>query len=315
MVANVRRLIIDTDAGVDDAMAILMALADPGCQVEAITTVSGNVPVSRVARNVAIVLDAAGAGSVPFYIGAARPLVGNPVDASGVHGSDGLGDAGFPESPRSPDPGHAAMAIVETARRLEGQCTLVALGPLTNVALALRLEPGLPGLLRDAVVMGGAFRRRGNVTPVAEFNIYADPEAAQVVFSSSLRPTVVSWDLTLEIPIPWKEWDELLATGLGARFVAPMTASLRSILQGRGLSGMLVPDPLAMAAALEPGAFEAREVWVGVETQGDLGRGLTALEDPPTLERPWNAFVAFRVDRSALLGQLRRAFGREANLA
>ncbi len=316
MAKDALHLIIDTDAGVDDAMAILMALSHSNCHVEALTAVSGNVPVDRVVRNVAIVLDAAGAEEVPFYRGAARPLVGTPVDAVGVHGSDGLGDAGFPESRREPSRGHAVLAIVETARKLDGQCTLVALGPLTNIALALHLEPDLPRLLRGAVVMGGAFRVRGNVTPAAEFNIYADPEAARVVFASGLQPTVVSWDLTLSSPIPWQEWDRLLSSGgVGRRFVAPMAAKLRRLMAERGLPGMLVPDPLAMAAALRPEAFQTQEAWIGVETHGDLGRGLTVLDDPSQPKQPYNARVALRVDSSALLSLLGRAFEGEANLA
>lgn len=316
MAREPKHLIIDTDAGVDDAMAILAALADPSCRVEAITTVSGNVPVGRVVRNVAIVLDAAGAGAVPFYMGAARPLVGKPVDAMGVHGRDGLGDVGFPESLRAPVPGPAALAIAQTARKLEGQCTLVALGPLTNVALALHLEPDLPHLLKETVIMGGAFGRRGNITPVAEFNVYADPEAARVVFSSTLRPKVVSWDLTLDCLVPWQEWDGLLARGgLGMRFVAPMAANLRRLVAARGLDGMPVPDPLAMAAALEPEAFEVKQVRVGVETRGELGRGLTVTDDAPHPGDGWNAQVVTRADRSALLAMLGRAFEKEANLA
>ncbi len=309
-------LIIDTDAGVDDAMAILMALAKPDCEVVAITTVSGNVHVDRVLSNVGIVLDVARAQEIPFYRGADRPLVGRPIDAVGVHGRDGLGDVGFPESRRAPQGMHAAVALVEIARRMEGQCTLVALGPLTNLALAVQLEPDLPRLLRGTVIMGGAFKGRGNVTPVAEFNVFCDPEAARVVFSSGFRPVVVSWDVALDTPVPWDEWDALLAKGeIGKRFVGPISARLRSLLAERGLDGMLVPDPLAMVAALEPGAVSLSDAWVDVEARGEVGRGLTVMGERLLAQRAPNARVALRVDGHALSALLERALEREAYLA
>ncbi|MCS7352487.1 MAG: nucleoside hydrolase, partial [Anaerolineae bacterium] len=141
-----KRLVIDTDAGIDDAIAIWMALADPAVELVAITAVSGNVPVDQVVRNIGIVLDLAGAGPIPFFRGASQPLVGPPVHAMDIHGQDGLGNAGFPPSSRHPEPGPAPWALVELARRFPGELFLVALGPLTNVALALAIEPDLPRL-------------------------------------------------------------------------------------------------------------------------------------------------------------------------
>jgi purine nucleosidase len=195
-------LVIDTDPGLDDAHALAMALTPaphrPHHPVAAVCTVAGNHGIDTVTANARFLLGAFGTTRVPLHRGAAGPLTGEPVHATDIHGTDGLGDLtrwNVPDIPEQPTP--AALALIDTARRHPGDTTLVALGPLTNLALALRLEPRLPALLDRVVVMGGAIHGRGNLTLNAEFNTAADPAAADLVLASFPRLTLLSWETTL----------------------------------------------------------------------------------------------------------------------
>ncbi|HEY3228154.1 MAG TPA: nucleoside hydrolase [Roseiflexaceae bacterium] len=310
-----KKLIIDTDTGIDDAIAILMALAAPDCEIVAVTTVSGNVPLDLVTRNVGIVLNAAGVDPIPIFRGSDRPLLAPAVHAASVHGQDGLGDAGFPTLARRVEPEPAAQALVRTARENPG-ATLIALGPLTNVALALALEPNLPNLLAEAVLMGGAVRAQGNATPVAEFNIYADAEAAAMVFARGLNPTVLSWEATLETPVQWEIWDRLLSAGpLGNHFVAPMVVGLTQRGHARGHAGILMPDPLAMAVVLDPECATTYPARVEVDTGWGAGRGLTAVDALGRGGRTANAQIVSEVNQERFTTLLERAFRMECHLA
>jgi purine nucleosidase len=309
-----KKLIIDTDTGIDDAVAILMALAAPDCEVVAITAVSGNVPLDLVQRNVGIVLDAAGSYPIPTFRGADRPLFAPPVHAASVHGQDGLGDAGFPASSRPIEREPAAQALVRVARENPG-ATLIALGPLTNVALALALEPDLPQLLAGTVLMGGAVRAHGNVTPVAEFNIYADAEAAAMVFARGLNPTVLDWEATMATPVPWDAWEALLAAGpIGAQFVAPMTAGHARRGRERGRPGILWPDPLAMAVVLDPACATTYPTRIDVDTSRGVGHGMTALDTVGRSGLPHNAQIVAEVNLDRFTALLERAFRMECYL-
>ncbi len=283
-------LIVDTDAGVDDALALMLALAHPGARVTAVTTVGGNVPLERVIPNVFEVLHAMGAEGVPVFPGSAGPLLpGEREHATGFHGADGLGDYAPRRARVRPEAEPAAQALVRLARRQPGELTLVALGPLTNLALALRLEPELPRLLRRLVVMGGAHAAHGN-TPhwAAEFNFYYDPEAAQIVVQAFEELTLVTWETTLAHPLGWDEHEALASLGTPrARFYDAITRRTRAFLEGRGAPGLLVPDPLAMAAALEPGLVTAEARHRGwVETCGTHTRGQLVLDHGRSGEPP-----------------------------
>jgi inosine-uridine nucleoside N-ribohydrolase len=309
-----KKLIIDTDTGIDDAVAILMALAAPDWEIVAITAVSGNVPLDLVTRNIAIVLDAAGAGPIPIFRGADRPLLLPAVHAAEVHGKDGLGDAGFPTSSRPIEREPAAQALVRVAREHLG-ATLIALGPLTNVALALALAPDLPQLLGGAVLMGGAVRARGNVTPVAEFNIYADAEAAAMAFLRGLNPTVLDWEATMATPVAWDAWDGLLMAGpIGEQFVAPMTAEQARRSRERGRPGILWPDPLAMAVVLDPACATTYPARIDVDTSRGVGHGMTALDTTGRSGQPHNARIVDAVDLVRFTALLERAFRMECHL-
>ena len=311
----VTRLIIDTDAGVDDAIAILLALASPAHNVAAITTLSGNVDVNKVVRNVGIVLDAARADEIPIFRGAEFPLTIDRHHAAQVHGEDGLGDAGFRPSRRPIEKEDAVGALVRMARGDPGGYELVTLGPLTNLALALAMEPRLPGMFRRITVMGGAVRGTGNVTPVAEFNVYADPEAAAIVFERVPELQLLPWEICMDCLLPLEQWRTLTDAGpLGRRFVWPMTVRLQEFLRARGIPGISLPDPLAMGSALDGSVAQTRWMRVDVETGGRLARGLTAAADEERSTRPPNTHVAISIDLPRFLSMLERALAEDCGL-
>jgi len=309
------RLIIDTDAGVDDAIAILLALASPEHTVAVITTVSGNVEVDKVVRNVGIVLDAARADQIPIFRGAEFPLTVDRFHAAHVHGEDGLGDAGFRPSHRAAEKEDAVGALLRVARADPGGYELITLGPLTNLALALAMEPDLPRMFRRITVMGGAVRGMGNVTPVAEFNVYADPEAAAVVFERVPGLTLLPWEICLDCLVSFDRWRQITEAGpLGRRFVRPMTVKLQEFLRVRGIPGISLPDPLAMAAALDGRVVRTRPMRVDVETGGRLARGLTASADERRSTRPPNTHVVTSVDMPRFQLLLERTFKQDCGL-
>jgi purine nucleosidase len=190
-------VILDCDPGIDDALAIAFACAHPGLDLAGLTTVSGNVDLAKVTRNALSVLELAGRPDLPVVAGSGQPLLRPPLDARGVHGESGLGAAQLPTARAAPASGHAVDFLIDTIGAAPGEITLVGVGPLTNIALALRREPRLAGWVRDFVIMGGS-AGRGNVTPAAEFNIAADPEAAAIVFGAGWRVTMVGLDVTLQ---------------------------------------------------------------------------------------------------------------------
>jgi len=303
-------LIIDTDAGVDDAQALMLALGHPNAEVAAVTTVGGNVPLENVIPNVFEVLHVMGAEGVPVFPGAREPLLPGPREhAKTFHGEDGLGNYQPRAARVTPQSEPAAVAIGRLARERPGELTLVALGPLTNLALALRLEPELPRLLRRLVVMGGAHTARGN-TPRwgAEFNFYYDPEAAQMVAQAAEELTMVTWETTLAHPISPEDYRRLAGLGTPrARFFADITAHTLASLAKFGYQGLLVPDPLAMVAALEPEAIAAEErhrLWV--ETCGEHTRGQSLLDYGRSGLEP-NTRVVTALDRARVLESFRRA--------
>lgn len=274
-----RRFLIDTDGGSDDVVALIMALRHPDVEVAAITVVSGNVPVEQAARNVLVTLELCEA-DVPVFAGAGRPLEREPAYAYWFHGRDGLGDVGY-RTDRRPSAGSAVDAIVEAAAADPG-LTLVTLGPLTNLALALGREPGLATAVDRCVVMGGAACTVGNVTPAAEFNIWVDPEAARRVFHSGLPIEMVGWELcrgdaNLD--------DDEMAYVRG--FDSPLAdftldSNRTAILANRrqsGDPGLSLPDPVAMAIAIDPKICRRRGLhYVDVETAGRLTRGMTVVD-------------------------------------
>ena len=289
------RIIIDTDPGIDDALALLLALRCPELSVEAVTTVCGNVAVDLTTRNALRVLEIAAPAAPPVVArGADRPLARPLRTAAHVHGEDGLGNLdrclapdGSPRyrEPRGgPAPIPAHEVLRDAARRAPGAFTLVTLGPLTNVAMALRQDPTALRGFRRLVVMGGAAAVPGNVTPVAEFNVWADPEAAQAVLESGLPITLVGLDVTQQVRL----LPEAIASHFGprpdpvSRLVCDMApAILDFCARAERAPGIILHDPLALAVACDPTLVRTEPRPIRVETRGEHTAGMTVVDRRP----------------------------------
>jgi purine nucleosidase len=284
-------IILDCDPGIDDALAITFAAGHPAVELAGITTVAGNVGLARTTGNALAVADFVGATSVPVTAGCPAPLLRPFQDARTVHGETGLGGAVLPDSARAPRPGHAADFIIDAICAAPGEITLVATGPLTNIALAVRKEPRLPSLVREFVVMGGS-AGRGNVTPAAEYNMWADPEAASVVFGAGWTVRMIGLDVTLQ-----------------ARATAPVRERMRGL--GTLASTLLLPalarysegadppvhDVCAIVSIAVPEVFGYTPAQVHVETTGRFTSGMTVTDFSPSASAI-NAHVATSVDVS-----------------
>ncbi|MGH7318582.1 MAG: nucleoside hydrolase [Candidatus Rokuibacteriota bacterium] len=277
------RLVVDTDPGVDDALALILAFADSDASVEAITVVAGNVGLERTVANACTILDVLNVdpAATPVFRGCSRSLLGSRVEATS-HGADGLGDCHFPPSSRPIEAEHASLALVRLANEYPGEITLVALGPLTNVALAISLDPDLPRKYRRLVVMGGAVRATGNMpNPSTEFNVSSDPEAAAVVLQRWPGVALVPWETAMNCVVGIDRLREISsAPGARAQFVRMITARKPSlVLEQFGVAGMFAADPVAMAVAVEPGIVTRSEHrHVTVELAGRHTRGQTTVD-------------------------------------
>jgi len=303
------RLLIDTDPGVDDALAILMAHAH--ADVAGLTIAAGNVGLAHTTRNALKLVETIGAGT-PVFPGCAAPLVFSAEDAGFVHGADGFGDIGYLPAMRLANDEHAASAIVRLARECPGELTLVALAPLTNLALALRLDPMLPSRIGRLVIMGGAVTGRGNTERApAEFNIGFDPEAAHVVFSAWPQFDLVDWEACLRHTLDFARFDAMLARGdARARFYAAISRKARAFNRDRGRPGVVAADALAMAVALDAGIVTRAEAHhVSVELTGALTRGATVVDWEDRLKRPANGRIVLEVDHARFEHMAARALG------
>ena len=275
-----RKFIIDTDPGVDDAQAILMAHAHPDADLLGLTVVSGNVGIEHTVRNALTLVDVMQA-DYPVFPGCRQPLSIPGEDAAFVHGKDGFGDVGLPQPSARAETEHAANALVRLINDNPGEVTLVAIGPLTNVAVALLLDPDLPTKTERLVVMGGAVTGHGNVSNVgAEFNIYSDPEAAHLVFSGWPQFDLVDWEATLHHAYDFDVMDGWLGSGTAhARLYDQISQAIRRFVLSEGRTQMRAADALAMAVALEPQQIEsAVSRPVAIELNGQLTRGQTVVD-------------------------------------
>jgi len=289
---------MDVDTGVDDALALALAVRHPDVTLEAVLTVAGNVGLDLTTRNTLRVLDWLGASDVPVAAGADRPLSGSAVDAGHWHGLDGLGGARLPDANRQAlDDG--VGYLVDRVMAEPGEFTLVCVGPLTNLALALRRRPTLAQAVREVVLMGGAAHLPGNVTPVAEFNIYADPPAAANVFQQPWRVTMVGLDVTNKVVLTRADRDALAEhTSPEAVLVREVT---RHLFDARGVGSMALHDPLAVGVAIQPDLVTTIDRAVHVETRGEHTLGQTVVDfrpntpvPPPTRTRVAVAVAAAR---------------------
>jgi purine nucleosidase len=274
-------VVVDTDTGIDDAMGVAYALVSPRLDVLALTTVFGNVDVDRTTRNTLSIPEQLGVPAPPVSRGAARAFIEPPVTYEFVHGSDGVGDAGFPPPSGSESGEHAAQTIVRLAKERPGEVVLVPIGPLTNLALALMLEPELPSLVKRVVWMGGVVMGPGNVTPVAEADAALDPEAVRMVLGADWPVTMVGLDITDRVLFERSDYDRLHASGSSAaRYVtaiAPFYMSFYEKILGRWACAM--HSPLTVAIAADPSLVtETLTCPVSVELAPGITRGMTVAD-------------------------------------
>ena len=286
-------LIIDCDPGVDDAVGLLLAFASPELDLRAITTVGGNVPVKTTTRNARIIRQVAGRQDVPVFAGAARPLRRDPAGAGEFHGAEGLGDLEAVEPDAPAADGSAVEAMVRIVMAAEPKSVALAvMGPMTNVALALRAEPRLAERLGPVVVMGGARSEGGNITPSAEFNIWADPDAAAEVFASACEMVVFGLDATHQVRGTEERIQALEAVGNGPALTAASMVRFSQRIERDivGWDAAPLHDPCTVAWLLKPALFRLKPCRIEVETDSDLTRGHTAVEfrvDPASARHLW----------------------------
>ena len=302
-------LLIDTDPGVDDALALLMAFADTRHDVVGLTIAAGNVGLRHTVANALKLCEVAGRADIPVYAGCEAPLLHPSPDAGNVHGMDGFGDVGYAAAARAPEAEHAAQAILRLSHVHAGKLVLVALGPLTNVALALKLDPTLPERIARLVVMGGAVTCHGNITPAAEFNVYFDPEAAHIVFEAFERFDLSDWEATIAHGLHHDsvvEW--LRAGGEVAAFYERISRKTREWSADRRGDHWHSADGLAMAYALHPdGALETVERPLDVALEGPHSRGATLVDWNRQTGRPDRARILLKYDQAAFEARVRAA--------
>lgn len=294
------KMIIDTDAGVDDAQAIMLALAQPDVDLLAITTLTGNVHIRQVNPNVLTILEIM-ARDVPVYAGIDRPLISEWEDAAEFHGGDGLGNyRDRPTLTRAIEAEHAVLALLRLAREYAGELTLIALGPLTNIAAAIRLDPAFPARVKQFVFMGGTIAAQGN-TPIvtAEYNIWTDPEAAAITLEAFPESTMLSWEATLAHGFPWDQFKALCAIDtVNGRFFRAISQETAERLQKTyKRPAYLLPDPLAMAITLQPELIQqSGKFYTTVELNGRHTRGQTVIDYTGISGEPPNVNVIQALD-------------------
>ena len=301
-------LLIDTDPGVDDALALLMAFNAPRHEVVGLTIAAGNVGLQYTVANALKLCEVARA-DVPVFAGCGAPLLHPARDAAYVHGRDGFGDINYPDATRRAEAEHAALAILRLSHQHAGKLLLVALGPLTNVALALKLDPTLPERIARCVVMGGAVTAHGNMTAAAEFNVAFDPEAAHIVFEAFPHIDLVDWEAVLAHGLLHDEVLEWFEVGSErARFYEAISRKTREWSADRRGDRWHSADALAMAYALEPdGALEVLDRPVAIELEGRHTRGATVVDWQRQDGRADNATLLMGYDQERFEALIRSA--------
>ena len=292
-------LLIDTDPGVDDALALLIAFNDPRHRVVGLTIAAGNVGLQHTVRNALKLCEVAGA-DVPVFAGCPGPLLHPAPDAGYVHGQDGFGDVGYEPPARRAEAEHAAQAIIRLSHEHAGRLLLVALGPLTNVALALKLDPTLPQRVARLVVMGGAVTGHGNITPAAEFNVYFDPEAAHIVFEAFPQVDLADWEATIAHGLLHDHVVQWLQADSGrARFYERISRKTREWSADRRGDYWHSADALGMAFALQPeGVDEEASRPLVVDLGHGPARGMTVVDWQRQSGHPDRFRILLRYDQA-----------------
>lgn len=302
-----RKIIIDTDPGQDDAITILLALASPEIELLGVTTVAGNVSVDQTTENALKALDLVNRADIPVHRGAEGPLLGAGVQADHVHGATGFDGHPLPAPSRAPTPGHAVDFIIEQVMaHTPGTITLCAIGPLTNLALALRQAPHLAARIGRIVLMGGAFAEVGNITCAAEFNFHVDPLAAAIVCDSGVPLTVIPLDVTHQLLTTAARVSRFRALGnrIGTVIADWLTFEKRFEAGKYGTDGGPLHDPNTVAWLLAPHLYQGREVNLRVETEGRLTAGASVVDWWHITDLPRNALFLREVDVEAVYALL-----------
>jgi purine nucleosidase len=305
-----RRIFIDTDTASDDAVALMMAFKHVAADLVGISIVAGNVPLEQGVQNALYVRELFGT-TTPIFAGADQPLSRPLESAQHIHGDDGMGDIGLDVAGRQPEPGSGVQAIVDAANKYPGELELVTLGPLTNVALALQLDPGIAGKIKQCTIMGATSDGYGNVTPVSEFNMWADPEGAEVVFASEMPKTMVGWDISRKYAVVSDEdADAIRAIGTeAARVAVDAQVTVREFCSGTsGVDGFDFPDPIAMAVAIsEHTILNSKPAAVTILTNEGPTRGMAIVDDRQFSDRSLSTRVVLEADRDRFLRMLKDA--------
>ncbi len=306
-----RPFFIDTDTASDDAVALVMALRHPDIDVVGIGVVAGNVPIDMAVQNALYTRELCGCFDVPVHVGEEAPLSIPLETAQNVHGGDGMGDIGLPLTGRTPDGDDAVDALLQASHRHAGELTLVTLGPLTNIARALERDPSLPTRIARTVTMGAVADHVGNVTPVAEFNMWADPHAVDAVLRSDLAVEFVGWDISRFHAVVGPDLAaELRSIGTAlAEFCIDIQCVVAQFCETETkLAGFDLPDPIAMAYAIDPTvALETRPLALAVELDSALTRGMVVMDLLGFTDQTPNALVVTRADHDRFIEMLRAA--------
>ena len=302
-----RHFIIDTDTASDDAVALVMAMRQPGVIIEAITVVAGNVPVDQGVQNALYTVELC-QQEIPVYRGMSAPLSRTLETGQFIHGEDGMGDIGLPLSGRQPAGGDAIHVMIDTIHGFAGDITLVTLGPLTNIATALGKDPSIAREMKECIIMGGTGQGPGNITPVGEYNFWADPEAAKIVFESGMPIKMVGWDISRTYAT-FDPAQTAALRGIGsplAEFSVDIQATLIDFAMNQSkLPGFDLPDPITMAIALQPDiATETKSLFVAVEAGSELCRGQSVVDHFGVLGKQPNTEVVLEASRQKFLDLL-----------
>ena len=295
---NPKRIIIDTDPGVDDALTFLLALASPEIKLEALTTVHGNTNVDNTTRNALAVLELLNAADIPVAKGCSLPLL-VPLHKSGdaVHGTSGIGNSNLPEPKAKPVDLHAVDYLIERVLAEPNEISIFPIGPLTNIALAIRKEPRFAKAVKELVIMGGSLRAGGNITPAAEFNIHADPHAAHIVFHAGIPITLIPLDVTYKCLLTSVDVERLNQIDSPiARFVRDATAVYMEFYKNyEGFNGCALHDPLTLATIIAPELLTFEDHYVDVDISGGISMGGTLADFMKVAKKPANVKVALNV--------------------
>lgn len=303
------KIIVDTDSGADDALALLLLLGTAGMDILAATTVAGNSTIENVTRNACAILDLAGRRDIPVHSGESGPIARSLAKAV-IHGEHGIEGIDMRATRYALDT-LAADKIIEIVRANPGEIRLLAIGPLSNIARAFLKDPQLPGLIRDIVIMGGAIDVCGNMSRVAEFNFFIDPEAADIVLRAPLKKTMIPLDPCMNTALPLDFFESLKGAPLHGSMTAMMTHFIDEMAQKRGVQGAMVYDAIAAFYLIDPAAFTLMDMDIVVETKGAHTAGMSIAEKRGKAQKTPNVSVAMAVDpgkfKKALSAALLRA--------